>query len=75
VVILNAVEFEPEPPTVIVYAPGDVVTGTAGLYAIPPAPPPPPKYEPPPPPPATTKVSREVSDGLVTVKVPDDKNV
>jgi hypothetical protein len=41
------------------------------LYAIPPAPPPPPKYEPPIPPPATTKVSREVSDGLVTVKVPE----
>jgi hypothetical protein len=73
--MLNAVEFEPEPPTVIVYAPGDVVTGTDGLYATPPAPPPAPVYDAPPPPPATIKVSREVNDGLVTVKVPEPLKV
>jgi hypothetical protein len=84
-VILNPVVLDPifpcagddaaPAPTVIVYDPGDVEIGTEGLYAIPPAPPPPPTYLPPPPPPAITNVSTEVNDGLVTVKVPDDKKV
>jgi hypothetical protein len=40
-----------------------------GVNTNPPAPPPP--TPPPEPPPATTKISAEVNDGLVIVKVPE----
>jgi hypothetical protein len=76
------VVIAPPAPTEIEYAPGEELTGTDGLYAIPPAPPPPDEILfppvsslPPAPPPATTKVSTEVSDGLVTVKVPEPVKV
>jgi hypothetical protein len=72
----------PPAPTEIGYDPGEELTGTDGLYAIPPAPPPPDvilsppvSSPPPPPPPATINVSTEVNDGLVIVKVPELKKV